>query len=346
MKIFKPCLFFIALIINYFFFCLFAWGTEPIVVAVIDSGVDVNHNELKSSLWTNPGEVGLDQFGNDKSTNGIDDDQNGYVDDLHGWDFVLNLPAQTDPLGHGTHMAGIISAEGKNPKLKKAIGFGSKIMSIRYYQVGSSGTENLKNSVAAFQYAIKMGADVINYSGGGPSPDPSEQEALISASRKNILVIAAAGNEGRNIDQKGFYPAAYELSNILSVAAVGPDDQPSNTSNFGLKTVQIAAPGENILSCLPGNKIGRMTGTSQATAFVTGAAARLLIRWNHLRKNPQRVIELLVANANWQPSLSKKIKNSAVLKDGISSFSLGLDIDAFGKPLPSNQLFKPLKLAL
>jgi subtilisin family serine protease len=264
-------------------------GSKDIVVAVIDTGIDVNHKDLADNLWNNPGESGLVDSDScrhlknalsvrecNKATNGIDDDRNGFVDDIHGWNFVHNDPSLTDNHGHGTHIAGIIAAKNGNGRGITGVAPNVSIMVLKYYDPKSTNSNNLKNTIQAIHYAIKMGARIINYSGGGTDYSAEEFAAVKEAERAGILFIAAAGNERSNSDETGkhYYPADYGLTNIISVTAVNKEENKVlPTSNYGVRTVDLAAPGENIYSTLPGNSYGVLTGTSQATAFVTGVAA-------------------------------------------------------------------------
>jgi len=250
-------------------------GSRHIIVAIVDTGIDINHPDLKNNLWVNPGESGLDKFGNNKATNGIDDDNNGFIDDVHGWNFVHNNNHIKDNHNHGTHIAGIVGAEGGNNFGITGIAPKVSLMILKYYDP-NSGSNNLINTIKAFDYAVKMNAHVINYSGGGTEFSKPEFEAVKRAEQKGILFVAAAGNEYSNSDIKKYYPADYDLDNIISVTAIDPDLRVLSTSNYGVRTVDIAAPGENIYSTLPGGGFGNMTGTSQATAFVSGVAALLM----------------------------------------------------------------------
>ncbi len=253
-------------------------GSHDIIVAVIDTGADVKHEDLDTNIWNNPGETGRDAHGLDKASNGIDDDGNGFIDDVHGWNFVSNNGNLTDNHGHGTHIAGIIGAKAGNGKGISGISPEVSLMILKYYDPKIAGTDNLKNTVASIKYAVKMGANIINYSGGGTEYSQEEHDAIVEAEKKGILFVAAAGNERSNSDQFKYYPADYGLSNIISVTAIDPSTEVLSSSNYGTVTVDIAAPGQNILSCLPGNAYGYMTGTSQATAFVSGAAALVMAR--------------------------------------------------------------------
>lgn len=251
-------------------------GSREIVVAVIDTGIDIKHEDLVSNLWVNPGESGKDSNGRDKSTNGVDDDGNGFIDDIHGWNFVSENNRLDDNHGHGTHIAGIIGASAGNNKGIIGIAPEVSIMTLKYYDPKVPGADNLKNTVASIRYAVKMGAHIINYSGGGTEFSQEEHDAIKEAESKGILFVAAAGNERSNSDNFHYYPADYELTNIISVTAIDQSTEILSSSNYGVLTVDIAAPGHNILSCLPGSAYGYMTGTSQATAFVTGAAALVM----------------------------------------------------------------------
>ena len=279
--------------------------TNHSLVAILDTGVDTLHPALKDSLWTNEGETGLDAKGRDKSTNGIDDDHNGFVDDVHGWNFANNNSNLQDDHGHGTHIAGLIAGDSKD---FKGIAPGTKIMILKYYDAKAPGGGNLMNTVRAIRYALLMGATIINYSGGGPEPYPLEKQALEEAAKKNVLVVAAAGNESTDSDLIGFYPASYNLKNILSVMAVGPDLKRVPSSNWGPQNVKVAAPGEQILSLLPNDQMGYMTGTSQATAIITGLAVLLKEKRPELKK-PEDIIRVLSSTGNFNPNLVGQIHN-------------------------------------
>jgi subtilisin family serine protease len=287
-------------------------GSPNTVVAVIDTGIDEYHEDLLTNLWVNPGESGLDAKGKDKATNGIDDDGNGFIDDVHGWNFVSNNNKLDDNHGHGTHIAGIIGAEAGNKKGISGISPKVSLMVLKYFDPKVPNTDNLKNTIAAISYAVKMGAHIINYSGGGTDYSQEEHDAVESADKKGILFVAAAGNEKSNSDQHHYYPADYKLKNIISVTAIDPTTEVLTSSNFGVDTVDIAAPGQNILSCLPHNSYGLMTGTSQATAFVTGAAA-LVISHKNLYYKATDIKKYILATGDTSNSLIAKTKTSRQL---------------------------------
>ncbi len=301
-------------------------GSKDIIVAIIDTGIDVKHEDLADNLWNNPGETGKDAQGRDKANNGIDDDNNGFVDDVHGWNFVSNNAKLDDNHGHGTHIAGIIGAEAGNGKGIIGISPEVSLMVLKYYDPKVPTADNLKNTVASIKYAVKMGAHIINYSGGGTEFSQEEHDAVAEAEKKGILFVAAAGNERSNSDQHHYYPADYKLKNIISVTAIDPATQVLSSSNYGVDTVDIAAPGQNILSCLPGNSYGYMTGTSQATAFVTGAAALVMAHKQNFKA--EEVKRYILSTGDAQTQLASKTRSSrqlnlfkalAILDQGVSA---------------------------
>lgn len=301
-------------------------GSRDIRVCVIDTGIDIRHEDLKNNLWENPGESGKDSLGRDKCSNGIDDDGNGFIDDCHGWNFVSNNSDLTDNHGHGTHIAGIIGAEAGNGKGISGISPQVSLMIVKYYDPKVPNTDNLKNTIASIRYCVKMGAHIINYSGGGTEYSQDEKNAVAEAEKQGILFVAAAGNERSNSDQHHYYPADYKLKNIISVTAIDPSTQVLPSSNYGVETVDIAAPGQNILSTLPGNSYGFMTGTSQATAFVSGAAA--LAMAHKLTFSAEDVKKYILATGDAVTSLASKTSTSrqlnlfkalTILDDGVGA---------------------------
>jgi thermitase len=286
-------------------------GDRRIIVAVIDTGADVNHPDLNANIWRNPGETGLDSEGRDKSTNGKDNDGNGYINDVNGWNFVENDNNVVDHHGHGTHIAGIVGAAGNGGRGITGVCPKVSLMILKYFDPKSKGNDNLKNTVRAIRYAVDMGANIINYSGGGTDPNDDEFAAVKYAEDHGVLFVAAAGNEHSNSDVAHYYPADYNLSNIISVTAINSVARVLSTSNYGTKTVHIAAPGEGIYSTLPGGKYGYMTGTSQATAFVSGVAALIL---SHNKDfSSEQVKKQIVATADELPGLRDKSKSGGKL---------------------------------
>lgn len=304
-------------------------GTKDTIIAVIDTGIDVNHEDLKNNLWMNPGESGLDAKGRDKASNGVDDDGNGFIDDVHGWNFVSGNNNLEDNHGHGTHIAGIIGAEASNKKGISGVAPNVSLMVIKYFDPKVPNTDNLKNTIASIRYAVKMGAHIINYSGGGTDYSQDEYDAVASAAAKGILFVAAAGNERSNSDQHHYYPADYGLKNIISVTAIDPTTQVLPSSNYGVLTVDIAAPGQNILSCLPNNSYGLMTGTSQATAFVSGAAALVMSHKDQYYQATE-VKNYILATGDTSSSLLAKTRTSRQLNLFKSLTILGAETGVSG----------------
>ncbi len=283
-----------------------AWGisqgNKKIIVAIIDTGVDYTHPDLKNNIWQNPNEI---------PGNGIDDDHNGFVDDVMGWDFVDNDPFPSDDHGHGTHVAGIIGAVRGNGIGISGVCPNVSLMILKYYSPNSNGKENLENTIKSFRYAVQNGAHIINYSGGGAEFSKEERAAIEDARKKGIMVVAAAGNERQNADVHAYYPASYDLDNIISVAALTPAKKLVDSSNYGIKRIDVAAPGQNIYSTLPKGQYGYMTGTSQATAFVTGVAALALSTYGVL---PSIAIkDLLLKNVDPNKALQGKIKTGGMV---------------------------------
>jgi thermitase len=318
-------------------------GSRDIVVAIIDTGIDVNHPDLRKNLWLNSGETGFDKNGKDKASNKIDDDGNGMIDDVHGWNFVVDNNDLTDRHGHGTHIAGIVGAEGGNGIGISGVAPQVSLMVLKYYDPYAKANDNLKNTIRAIRYAIQKKVNIINYSGGGIEYSSEEHDAVKAAREAGILFVAAAGNERSNSDTSKYFPADYALDNIISVTAINPDAQVLSTSNYGEETVHIAAPGEGIFSTLPSGKYGLMTGTSQATAFVTGVAALILannrdFNYGHVRKQ-------ILSTSDEISSLRAKTKTSGKLNSYRALVTLSENVVASGIPtrIPVNQgrIFAP-----
>ena len=249
-------------------------GREDITVAVIDTGIDWQHEDLSDRIWINNKEI---------PSNNIDDDNNGYIDDVRGWDFFGQ--GDNDPLdetstknpGHGTHCAGIIAASANNNKGISGAAPLVKLMPIRF--LGADGSGNLMSAVKAIDYAINNGAQVISASWGAEVQAAQMKpvlEAIERANKKDIVFVAAAANNGSSNDIKEVYPANAPSDNVISVSASQSDDNKPTWSNFGQATVSLAAPGANILSTLPGNKYGNLSGTSMATPLVAALSALIL----------------------------------------------------------------------
>ena len=273
-------------------------GSASVVAAVIDLGIDYNHEDLSANMWHNPGESGTDAGGHDKATNGVDDDGNGYVDDVYGIDTINHDSDPMDDAGHGTHVAGTIGAVGNNGKGVVGVNWNVRLMAIKSHDSSGNGTS--ASVVEAFQYAAMMrkrGIDVrvTNSSWGGapeaPAFDQALKDAIDAAGNAGILNMCAAGNANNNNDANPFYPASYDSPGIISVAASDQNDNKAGFSSFGLNSVDLAAPGVGILSTYRGSYT-LLNGTSMATPHVTGAAA-LLCAYNRYLTMPQLKAALL-----------------------------------------------------
>lgn len=252
-----------------------AWATTTggsgLVVAVVDTGIDLKHRDLAANLWVNATE----QAGKA----GLDDDKNGYTDDVSGWDFVNNDADPTDDNGHGTHVAGIIAAQGNNNLDVSGVCWQAKIMALKF--AGADGTGTSDNAAKAIAYAAAKGADVISCSWGSYAPSQTLADAIQAALSQGVVVVASAGNEGVS---SALYPAS--LPGVISVGATDSKDQMASFSNYG-GWVSLSAPGVDILSLRAwGTSIGNVqdayttvaSGTSMACPFVSGAAALVLSR--------------------------------------------------------------------
>jgi thermitase len=259
-------------------------GSKNVIVGVVDTGIDSNHPSLKGNIWQDP--------------------QNKSV---YGWNFVTDQPNPFDEHGHGTHVAGIIGAINDPKNGMSGVAQKVSIMAVKYYAESNPGSVNLRNTIKALNYAIDHGAQIINYSGGGPEFSEEEYLAMKKAEARGILVVAAAGNEHQNTDQTEnyYYPSAYHLPNLISVASTDINNNLLPSSNWGKIHVDVAAPGENIYSTLPGGRYGYMTGTSQATAFVSGMAALLLAKDPTL--SPVQMKEIIMSSVDRFPQLESKL---------------------------------------
>ncbi len=270
--------------------------SDTLLVGIVDTGVDYNHEDLAPLIWQNPGETGTDSLGNDKRSNGIDDDNNGFIDDWRGWDFVSSTDTvrheDNDPApgsSHGTHVAGITGAMINNGKGIAGVAKNVKFLPVKIgYDNPLSGS--VTNSYEGLLYAAATGAKVINCSWGSSSRSAAEQEVVKEALAFGAFIAAAAGNDGQKIP---YYPASYD--GVLSVAATDSTDYKANFSNWH-SSVGIAAPGVAIMSCIPFNDYRTMDGTSMATPVVTGVAA--MVRLKHPEYNAIQVAGHLKATAD------------------------------------------------
>jgi subtilisin family serine protease len=288
------------------------FGSRNVIVAVIDTGVDMTHPDLVGSIWTNPGEI---------PGNGVDDDHNGFVDDVHGWDFVSADasmvaagddpgPADADPsdgFGHGTAMAGVIGAQANNGIGVAGVAPGVTLMPVRAGFSDAThpgyGSFQSPDIAAAIRYAVNNGARIISMSFGGYVPSSLVGEAAQYADSKGVLLVASAGNDGVS---EPTFPAAY--GNVLATAALNSDDTWSSFSNFGT-WVDVAAPGVDIPSLVIGGGYQNVSGTSPAAAIVSGVAA--LAATNHADWRKQQLRAQVLATVDEvasYPSLSDVTK--------------------------------------
>ncbi len=278
-------------------------GNSDIVVAVIDTGIDYTHEELAANIWHNPDEI---------AGNGADDDGNGLVDDVTGYDFVNRDNDPMDDNRHGTHCAGIIGARSNNTVGGAGVSPSVSLMPLKV--LAANGTGSTLSIYYGFKYAVENGARIISMSLGGYGFNYLSYYGAYYAYKNNVLVVAAAGNETNNNDATPVYPASLPFSNIIAVASTGSGDSLSSFSNYGARSVDIAAPGENILSTIPGNGYAYLSGTSMATPFVSGAAALTLAMDDSLTHIKTR--EFILKNAKKITALEGKVYTGGRLDVG------------------------------
>ncbi len=243
-------------------------GSRSVVVAIIDTGMDSKHPDLAANAWRNPGEVAGD---------GIDNDQNGFVDDVGGWDFANNDANPMDDNGHGTHVAGTIGAVGNNARGVVGVSWQVSLMPLKFLDGRGSGTTSA--AVAAINYATRMRRDfginivATNNSWGGGGLSTALRDAVDAGAGAGILFVAAAGNESTNNDTIPSYPASHPSASVISVAATDRSNRLASFSNYGATSVDLAAPGVAILSTTPNDSYSTYSGTSMATPHVTGTVA-------------------------------------------------------------------------
>lgn len=296
------------------------------IVAILDTGLDSSHNVFRTSkaLWVNPKEI---------PANGVDDDQNGYVDDISGWNFINNSSSFADDEGHGTHVAGIVVGAGLDIFSQQVDQSRIQIMPLKF--LDNQGSGSTANAIKAIYYAVNNGARVINNSWGGPGYSSSLLEAMTYAYDHHVLIVSAAGNSSKNNDSNEMYPANYSVPSNISIAATSDTDRLASFSNYGSQTVHIASPGVYIYSTLPGNTFGSMSGTSMAAPFVAGVAALALRESPNM--NGYQLKSLLVSTANPIGTLTNKIKSGA----RIDMYSLISQVKANPAADPSQPDYKP-----
>ncbi|MFQ6034655.1 MAG: S8 family serine peptidase [Sedimentisphaerales bacterium] len=306
-------------------------GSSQIVVAVVDTGVDYSHRDLQPNMWVNEAEL--------NGINGQDDDRNGYVDDIYGYNFIYNNSDPADDHGHGTHVAGIIAAKGNNALDIAGICWSAKIMALKFLGLRGEGTT--ADAVLALYYAVENGADIISNSWGSNSESNALKDAIDYAHSRGVILVAAAGNDNSN---SPYYPAGYE--HVISVTATDTGDNKWPLSNYG-DWVDIAAPGADILSLrAEGTSQGVshnpstavLSGTSMAAPHVTGACALLLsvnplLPYNELHETLVRTIDPIsrgICRSNGRLNLSQAV-HAVIPAQGY--INLDRDTYTFGSPV-------------
>ncbi len=273
-------------------------GKKEIIVAIIDTGIDYDHEDLKENIWLNPGESG-----NGKENNGVDDDGNGFVDDYRGWNFIFDSNDPWDDNGHGTHVAGTVGAVGNNGKGVVGVNWRVSLMPLKFLDREGSGS--LSDAIQAILYAADNGAHVMSNSWGGGGFSQALKDAIEYARSKNALFVAAAGNDSNNNDRSANYPSNYEVPNVVAVAATDRGDNLASFSNYGETTVDLAAPGVSILSCAPRDRYQLLSGTSMATPHVSGAAALILAQYPNL--NYRQVLIRILGTVDRKSNLAGRM---------------------------------------
>lgn len=288
---------------------------EDTIVAVIDTGVDYSHEDLNKNMWVNQKEAG--------KSNGIagqDDDGNGFCDDVHGYDFTsggrlkphcgkIGDPDPNDEAGHGSHCAGVIAAVHNNQKGIAGMNPKAKIMALRALTQTGGSKRDIERAIS---YAMENGANVISASYGGSGDSEITKKLIEAAGKKGILFVAAAGNDGQNmeIENNRKYPAAYQLPNLLTVAASDNMDNPAAFTNYGHNYTDVFAPGVGIVSLYKNGGYTIMDGTSMAAPLVSGLASLLMSAYPALKNDPVRVKEIIMATVDTNASMYGKVASN------------------------------------
>lgn len=280
-------------------------GSDSTIAVVIDTGIAYNHPDLTANIWTNPGEI---------PANNIDDDGNGYIDDVHGFNFVANTGDPQDDNGHGTHVAGTIGARGNNNTGVTGVAWRVKLVGAKFLNSGGSGS--IANAIKALNYALTLklaGHPVVvaNNSWGGGGFTAALYNAIQDLANADVLFVASAGNESSNNDTTPKYPANYNVDNVISIASTTSSNTLSYFSNYGVTSVDIAAPGSAILSTYPSSTYATMNGTSMAAPQVSGIAVLLQAACGNSLSYAE-VRDAITQNGTVHANLASQVRTSSV----------------------------------
>lgn len=275
-------------------------GSSDVIVAVIDTGINYKSADLKDNMWINEKEK--------NGKKGVDDDGNGFVDDIYGWNFVKNSSDPLDDQGHGSHCSGTIGAKGNDGKGIVGVAWNTRLMALKF--LDSNGSGSLENALKAIDYATKNGAKVLSNSWGGGGYSETLKQAIERSHQAGAIFIAAAGNESNNNDASPTYPASYDVPNVVSVAAIDNKGALANFSNYGKSLVHIGAPGVNIFSTT--NKgYDSWSGTSMAAPHVSGVAALMFSQYPEMTN--LQVKALMLKTAKTIKGLKNKVKTGGII---------------------------------
>ena len=270
-------------------------GAPSVIVAVIDSGIRRTHQDLIANLWTNENEI---------AGNGLDDDFDGYIDDVHGINAIEGTGDPNDDNGHGTHVAGILAARGNNALGVVGVAWEAQIMALKFLDADGNGSTS--DAISCINYAVAHGAKVINASWGGPDRSRAFERALNQLASAGVVFVAAAGNDGVDLATTLFYPAAFKAGGMITVAATTRTDALASYSNYGATEVDVAAPGSAIWSCWNSSDASyvQASGTSMATPIVAGIVAHL--RYLMPGASVAEIIDLVKTTTDPLPALAGK----------------------------------------
>jgi subtilisin family serine protease len=283
-----------------------------IIVAVVDSGVRYTHEDLAGNMWVNPGESGLDALGRDKRANGVDDDGNGYVDDVHGINVLDGTGNPMDDWGHGTHVAGIVGAVGNNTLGITGVAWRVKLMACKF--ITATAQYSVSDAILCLDYARRHGARIVTASWGGYAfTSIALRDAIAALRDQGIILTAAAGNDNNDNDQLPLYPASYDLDNIVAVAATDRTDARAGFSNYGAQSVDLGAPGAPVFSTWVGSNADYQynSGTSMAAPHIAGACALLWTRYP--TETHQQIIQRILTTVDVLPGLIARTRSNGRL---------------------------------